>query len=87
MPLLVSGSIVMSRIFDIASEFQRNMELKIQACGNKRTEKVWLRELWSCQVIRCQIGNFYHMEGKAKLTLVDTMANIFVFMVVQCETK
>jgi hypothetical protein len=86
-PMLVSCSLVMSKIFDIASEFQRNMELKIQPCKNKRMKQVWLRELRSCQVVRCQIGNFYHMEGKAKLTLVDTMANIFVFMVVQREMK
>ncbi len=73
----------MSAIFDISSQFQWNMKKKIQACENKRIREVWYRELQSCQVVRCQIGNFYHMEGKAKLTLVDTMVNGFVFMVVQ----
>jgi hypothetical protein len=82
-PILASCSLVMSAIFDISSQFQWNMKKKIQACENKRIREVWYRELQSCQVVRCQIGNFYHMEGKAKLTLVDTMVNGFVFMVVQ----
>jgi hypothetical protein len=86
-PMLVSCSLVMTKIFDIASEFQKNMKQKIQVYENKRMKKIWLKELRSCQVVRCHIGSFYHMEGKAKLTLVDTMANIFVFMVVQREME
>jgi hypothetical protein len=85
-PMLVSSALVMSGIYDISSQFQRNMREKIQlcCCGNNESQReVWLKELRSCQVARCQIGNFYHMEGKAKLTLVNTMLNIFVFMIVE----
>jgi hypothetical protein len=82
-PILVTSSIIMSAIYDISSKFQRNMHQKIQGCGNKALERVWFKELRSCQIVRCQIGNFYHMEGQAKLTLVHTMLNNFVFMVVQ----
>ncbi len=87
LPLLVSGSLVMSGIYDISSQFQGNMGKKIQPCGTKRMRGVWMRELRSCQLVRCQIGNLYHMEGKAKLTLMDKMTNIFIFMVVQRELE
>jgi hypothetical protein len=82
-PVIFTCSSVMSKIYGISSQFQRNMEQKIQASGNKAMRNEWIRELRSCQVVRVQIGNFYHMEGKAKLTIVNTMVNWFVFMVVQ----
>ncbi len=82
-PVLVGCALVMSGIYNISSQFQRNMEPKIQAGARLGMKKAWMQELWSCQVVRCQVGNFYHMEGKAKLTLVDTMLNCFVFMIVQ----
>jgi hypothetical protein len=59
------------------------MEHKAQACDSKLMRKVWMQELQSCQLVLVQIGNFYHMEGKAKLTLVNTMVNCFVFMIVK----
>ncbi len=73
----------MSGIYNISSQFQKNMEHKIQACEDKAMKEVMTKQLLSCQVIRFQIGNFYHMEGKAKLTLINTMVNVFVFMIVQ----
>jgi hypothetical protein len=82
-PVLFSSALIMSGIYNISSQFQRSLKQKIQACDNKAIKKVWLKELRSCQVVRCEVGNFYHMEGKAKLTLVDAMVNVFVFMVVQ----
>jgi hypothetical protein len=84
-PILVSCALVMSRIYDISSQFQANMAKKVQTSKDKDngTIQIWMRELRSCQLVRCQIGNFYHMEGKAKLTLVNTIVNAFVFMVVQ----
>jgi hypothetical protein len=78
-PILVTSSIIMSAIYDISYKFQRNMHQKIQGCGNKALRKVWSKDLRSCQIVRCQIGNFYHMEGKAKLTLVNTMLNALFF--------
>jgi hypothetical protein len=83
LPILVSCTEVTSEIYNISSQFQQNMAQKVRASENKRMTPIWIRELRSCQLVRCQIGNFYHMEGKAKLTLVNTMVNIFVFMVVQ----
>ncbi len=81
--LLVSCSLVMSAIYDVSSQFQRNMTQKIQVCEDKIMRKVWLRELKSCQLARCQIGDFYYMEGKAKMTIINTLVNGFVFLVVQ----
>jgi hypothetical protein len=81
--LLVSCSHVMSAIYDISSQFQRNMKEKIKVSGDKIMRKVWLRDLRSCQLVRCQIWNFYHMERKAKLTMINTLVNGFVFLVVQ----
>jgi hypothetical protein len=86
-PVLAGSALVMSEIYNISSQFKRNLMPKIQACENKAMKKVWKMELRSCQVVRCQVGNFYHMEGKAKLTLVDTMLNSFVFMVVQRKVQ
>jgi hypothetical protein len=81
--VILTCSNVMSGIYNISSQFQKNMEHKIQACEDKAMKEVMTKQLLSCQVIRFQIGNFYHMEGKAKLTLINTMVNVFVFMIVQ----
>jgi hypothetical protein len=82
-PILVTRSTIMSAIYDISSKFQRNMHQKIQGCGNKAMRKAWSKDLRSYQIVRCRIGNFYYMEGKTKLVLVNTILNVFVFMVVQ----
>jgi hypothetical protein len=76
-------SLVMSSIYNISSQFQRNMKQKIRVSEEKGIREIRIRELRSCQLVRCQIGSFYHMEGKAKLTLANTMVNCFVFMIVQ----
>jgi hypothetical protein len=59
------------------------MKQKIRVSEEKGIREIRIRELRSCQLVRCQIGSFYHMEGKAKLTLANTMVNCFVFMIVQ----
>jgi hypothetical protein len=59
------------------------MEEKIQRSRDKGMREVWGRELWTCQVVRRQIRNFYQMEGKAKQTLAQTRLNCFILIVVE----
>ena len=45
-------------------------------------EKILKGQLKSCALIRCQIGNLYHMEAAAKLTMIDNVVNGIVFLLV-----
>jgi hypothetical protein len=79
-PILLGCSLVVSAIFGISSQFQKNMEQKRQTYEDKPTRKVCIREVRSCQVLRFQIGNFYHMEGNERQnSRLSTRSSTFSF--------
>ena len=80
--LTVPVSIVMSSLYDISSQFNRHLSFRIQLVANKKSIRVFERQLKSCLLVRCQVGNFYDMEAKAKLTLIHNVLNGIVFLMV-----
>jgi hypothetical protein len=42
-----------------------------------------VKEIRACQLIRCEVGGLYHMEVEAKLTLMHSVINGLVFLLVQ----
>jgi len=77
--VIFPGAVIMSKIFDLSSQFQ------IQQAGRLNrlppiTRADLQRQLKSCPTLKCQVGLFYHMEGRAKLTLADNMVNGIAFM-------
>ena len=80
--LLGPISIVMSRVFDLSSNFSFNLSSKVHQITEKRHGKILKQQLKSCPIIRCQIGNFYHMEAKAKLTTMHRMLDAVAFLLI-----
>ena len=83
--LLFPISIILSNMYDTSKDFSQNLSSCICNVSNIRTKKVLTRMLKSCDVIRTQVGNFYHMEAKAKLTMLSNIVNGVVFSLVNVE--
>jgi len=80
-------SAIMSSFYDVSCEFKQNMLPILEKISNRRVRKYAEGQLKSCPLIRCQIGSLYHMEAKAKLTLLQHVVNGFVFLTVNVHTK
>jgi len=74
-------AVVMSKIFFWSSLFhiQKAKLLNLLPPISRRDLK---RQLKSFPMLKCQVGPFYHMEGKAKLTMADNMAQGIAFMLI-----
>ena len=73
---------VMSSFFDFSAKFSSNLEPKIQRLPVKRMREILERQVKSCLLIRSQVGNMYHMEAKAKMTMIQNVVNGVVFLLV-----
>jgi len=73
--VLTAMSIVMSSLYDISAHFRPNIRAKIQKIESTLQRKILQRELDACPTLRCCVGSVYHMEAKAKLTLVHSILN------------
>jgi hypothetical protein len=74
----------MSATYTSSLKFSKNIRKRIHALDNKEKSKaLYLRQVRSCQLIRCQVGNMYHMEKRAKLRLVVSVLNGFRFLLIQ----
>jgi len=80
--MLIPISILMSSFFDSSAQFQKSMEQIIQRIPDKRIRLHSERQLKCCSPIRCQVGSLYHMEAKAKLTMLQHIVNGVVFLLV-----
>jgi len=80
--LIIPISVIMSSSFDKSAKFQRNIILSIDMTQDLMEKMILRNQLISCSLIRCQVGNFYHMEAKAKLTLLQNVVNGVVYLFV-----
>ena len=80
--LLVPVLLVMSSLYDMSQEFSKNLSLQIRQVEGKKCKKILETHLKSCQAIRCQVGNLYHMEAEAKLTTLHNVINGLVCLLV-----
>jgi len=73
------SAVIMSKIFHLSSQFriQQTNNLNLLPPISRRDLQ---RQLKSFPTLKCQVGPFYHMEGKAKLTLADNMTHGITFM-------
>jgi len=77
--LVIGAAILMTFVFNITSQFQRNIKSGVQETKSI-SDKVELKQtVRSLPELKCKIGSFYHMEGKAKLTIVDKIAQGICF--------
>ena len=80
--VMPTSAIVMSSLYDISKKFSRNLSPAIQLVPRKKIRQILERQMKSCLLIRCQVGNTYHMEAKAKLTMIQNVVNGVVFLLV-----
>jgi len=84
--LLVPTSLVMSSVYNISAQLSRNLSSKISSLENVTIAKKNCElEIASCRFVCCQVGNWYAMEAKAKLTLVHNIINGVVFCLVNMK--
>ena len=83
---IVPISIVMSSLYDISKDMTWNLKPHISRIMDKEAKRFLDRQLKSCGVIRCRVGNLYYMEAKAKLTTLDNIVNGIVFLMVNVKT-
>jgi len=79
-------SIITSSLFDYSSKFKQHMLPCLDLLSNKLERKHAEGQVRACQLIRYQVGNLYHMEAKAKLTLIHEVVNFVVFLFVNVQT-
>ena len=89
--LLSAGSVVpmalaMSSMYDISQTFSQNVSnTSIRYVEDRKAEAILKKQLKSCAVIRFNVGGLYHMEAKAKLTMVHHVVNGIVFLLVNAK--
>jgi len=77
--IIVPGAMLMSEIYKLSSEFHRNVQQAvIKRLGKENL--VIFQQLRAVPELKCKIGEFYYMEGKAKLTLADNLTRGVSFM-------
>lgn len=83
---LVPIAIVMSSMFDTSTQFPRKLAPRIiSLVENEHSRQIFKRCLKACAVIRCKVGNLYHMEAEAKLTMFQYLINGAVFLMVNAK--
>jgi len=56
--IMIPGALLMSLVYNIAIEFHENMHENVA-----HDDLVTAKQLRSIPVVKCTIGEFYHMEG------------------------
>jgi len=85
--LTIPISIIMSSLYSASSQFKQHMIPVLSKISDKTVRKHIEGQLKSCPLIRCQVGNLYHMEAKAKLTMLEHVVNGYVFLMVNTGPK
>ena len=83
--IIVPVTIIMSSLYDKSSQFCHNLSRKVHRGESKKSRQIFLYQLKSCPLIRYQVGGFYYMEAKAKLTLLHNILNGIVYLVVNVK--
>jgi len=83
---LLPISFITSSLYGTSHQFQRNMWPFLDLISDKKAKLHFEGQLKACSLIRCKIGNFYHMEAKAKLTVLHNILDGIVFLLVNAKT-
>ena len=80
--LLGPIAVIMSSLFDMSSKFCFNLSLKAKFVTDLKARKILERDLKACPLIRSQVGGLYHMEAKAKLTMIHNVVDGVAYLLV-----
>jgi len=77
------AAMAMSKVFTLSAHFHDKMQSSLILENEYREgRRKWQRSLSSMAPLRSKIGPFYHMESRAKLTMVDNLANATAFLLI-----
>jgi len=79
---LVPSALVISTVYNFSKMLLPNLKRRLHHISNIESQFAYSRILKSLPVMRCKVGNFYHMESQAKLTLLHTVISGLVFLLV-----
>jgi len=77
--IMLPGAQAMSQVYVNSMRFHQKLESSLEKISGSNELK---KNVKSLQLLKSRIGGLYHMEGKAKLTLVDNIARGIAFMMV-----
>jgi len=77
---LISPALIMSSVFDTSLVFRERMKERISSTENRKEFTYYSKRIRAMRPLRCQVGNLYHMEARAKLTLLDSVIHEIVFI-------
>jgi len=83
--LVVPIALVMSNMHSMSENFIPTLSPTIQLLDNRIDREYFGRQLRSCPLIRCKIGNMYYMESEAKLTMLDRTVATLMFLFVNVK--
>jgi hypothetical protein len=72
-------------VYNISKKFHQGVETSLikDPCSTDTVERHLIKAtLKSIPIMKSQIGSFYYMEGKAKLTLLHNVVRGIAFMMV-----
>ena len=70
--VILLGAVLLSQVYNISSNMNFGRNMKEKEAGVDKTIK-------ALPLLKCNIDDLYHMEAKAKLTLVDRIAHGICF--------
>jgi len=83
--LIIPITMVLSSTYQISQQFNQALYPTRERITDRRTRDYFERQLKSCMLIRCKVGNMYYMEARAKLTMVDHTVNGLVCLLVNTK--
>jgi len=74
--MIMPAAIIMSKLYDISVQFKQNFKTAlVDVCLSGDNYLIMCKDLKTIQILKSRVGNFYYMQQRAKLTLVDVLAN------------
>ena len=83
--MLTPIALIMSSLYETSTKFTQYISPKIHLVTGKKSTQALLMDLKSCPLIRCSVGNMYHMESKAKLTMIHNVLNGVAYLLVNVK--
>jgi len=83
--LIIPGALFMSQVYSMSKTLERNISDAIMKIPNfyyLQGRPYFTKNLKAQPVLKSKIGEFYYMESKAKLTLLDDVTRGIAFMLI-----
>jgi hypothetical protein len=81
--IIIAGASLTSQVYNNSRNFHLDAQRALANASSDNFDRVVMRKtLKSLPVMKSNVGSFYYMEGRAKLTFLDNLARGIQFMLV-----